>query len=60
MAKVDGMVYGQFRPEDGAPAEKLFQRIRSNFSGELVELEELEPASAEGGGEDRSQGKPAP
>ncbi len=40
--KVDGMVYGQFREEDGAPAEKLFQHILRNFSGELVELEELE------------------
>ncbi|NNM29055.1 MAG: hypothetical protein HKO57_06000 [Akkermansiaceae bacterium] len=40
-AKVDGMVYGQFREEDGAPAEKLFQRILQNFSGELVELEEV-------------------
>ena len=38
-AKVDGMVYGQFREEDGAPAEELYQRILKNFSGELVELE---------------------
>lgn len=40
--KVDGMVYGQFKPEDGAPAEALFKRILSNFSGELIELEEDE------------------
>ncbi|MDA7519705.1 hypothetical protein N9830_02020 [Akkermansiaceae bacterium] len=37
-AKVDGMVYGQFKEEDGAPAEKLFQHILANFEGELVEL----------------------
>lgn len=37
-AKVDGMVYGQFREEDGAPAEALFQRILANFNGELIEL----------------------
>ena len=51
--KVDGMVYGQFREEDGAPAEKLFQHILRNFSGELVELEDLEEAleAAEATGE---------
>ncbi len=39
-AKVDGMVYGQFKEEDGAPAEVLFQRILANFEGELIELVE--------------------
>lgn len=37
-AKIDGMVYGQFREEEGAPAEALFQRVLSNFEGELIEL----------------------
>lgn len=37
-ATVDGMVYGQFKEEDGAPAEALFQRILANFEGELIEL----------------------
>ena len=41
-AKIDGMVYGQFREEDGAPAEMLFQHVLRNFSGELIELESLE------------------
>jgi len=36
--KVDGMVYGQFKEENGAPAEALFQYILVNFEGELVEL----------------------
>jgi len=36
--KVDGLVYGQFKEEDGAPAEALFKRILDNFSGELIEL----------------------
>lgn len=40
-AKIDGMVYGQFKEEDGAPAEALFQRILANFEGELIELVEL-------------------
>ena len=42
-AKIDGMVYGQFKQEEGAPAEVLFQKILKNFRGELVELVEDEP-----------------
>lgn len=49
-AKVDGMVYGQFREEDGAPAERLFQRVLRNFSGELVELEGLPEDETPGDG----------
>ena len=52
--KVDGMVYGQFKEEDGAPAEALFQKIMKNFSGELIDLaveddedEEVEEGSGE-------------
>jgi hypothetical protein len=37
-AKVDGMVYGQFKEEDGAPAEVLFAQIMENFKGEIVEF----------------------
>ena len=37
-AKVDGMVYGQFKEEEGAPAEALFQKVMSHFSGEVIEL----------------------
>ena len=37
-AKVDGMVYGQFQEEDGAPAEKLFAHIMANFKGEVLEF----------------------
>lgn len=36
-AKIDGMVYGQFKEEDGAPAEKLFSHVMSNFKGEVLE-----------------------
>jgi hypothetical protein len=46
-AKVDGMVYGQFREEDGAPAEALFQKILKNFKGELIELEPEEEGEVE-------------
>lgn len=37
--KIDGMVYGQFNEADGAPAEKLFARVLSNFKGELLQYE---------------------
>ena len=37
-ARIDGMVYGQFKEEQGAPAEALFQKVLENFEGELVEL----------------------
>jgi hypothetical protein len=37
-AKIDGMVYGQFKEEEGAPAEALFQKVLENFEGELIEL----------------------
>jgi hypothetical protein len=37
-ARVDGMVYGQFKEEDGAPAEALFTQIMENFKGEVIEF----------------------
>lgn len=37
-AKVDGMIYGQFKEEDGAPAEALFSQIMDNFKGEVIEF----------------------
>jgi len=54
--KIDGMVYGQFKEEEGAPAEALFQEILRHFEGELIEIvvgddeeevEEEEAANAE-------------
>ncbi len=35
--RLDGLTYGGFNKEDGEPAEKLMQRLRSNFSGEVIE-----------------------
>ena len=35
--RLDGLTYGGFRKEDGEPAEKLMQRLRSRFSGEVME-----------------------
>jgi hypothetical protein len=37
--KVDGMIYGQFKKEDGEPAEKLYAFIMERFKGELIEFE---------------------
>jgi len=37
-AKVDGMVYGQFKEENGAPAEALFTQVMENFKGEVIEF----------------------
>lgn len=48
---VDGMVYGQFKEEEGAPAEALFQRILANFEGELIELVAEDDEEAESGTE---------
>ncbi len=35
--RIDGLTYGGFKKEDGEPAEKLMQRIRGSFSGEIIE-----------------------
>ena len=40
--KIDGMVYGQFKEENGAPAERLFSRVMENFKGEVLEYVEGE------------------
>ena len=42
--KVDGMIYGQFKKEDGEPAEKLYAHILKNFKGELIEFEKIDDA----------------
>ncbi len=41
-AKVDGMLYGHFAEEDGAPAEKLMDFIMKNFKGEVVEYVDVD------------------
>lgn len=35
--RVDGLTYGGFKKENDEPAERLMQRIRSRFSGEIIE-----------------------
>ena len=46
-AKIDGMVYGQFKQENDAPAEKLFQRVLANFKGVILEYDDVEEAGEE-------------
>lgn len=51
-AKIDGMVYGQFKEEEGAPAEKLFSYVMERFKGEVIEyVDEDEPTSEDTGDE---------
>lgn len=48
--RIDGLTYGGFKKEPGEPAEKLMQRIRSKFSGEIIEytaVSDDEPGKAE-------------
>ena len=35
--RVDGLTYGGFKKENDEPAERLMRRIRSRFSGEIIE-----------------------
>ncbi|MCP5545695.1 MAG: hypothetical protein H7A49_17510 [Akkermansiaceae bacterium] len=35
--RLDGLTYGGFKKENDEPAEKLMRRIRSKFSGEIIE-----------------------
>jgi hypothetical protein len=42
--RIDGLTYGGFKKEDGEPAERLMQRVRANFSGEILEYAPLAAA----------------
>jgi hypothetical protein len=44
-ARIDGMTYGGFKHEEGAPAEALMQRLLARFSGEIVDYVEEDPAA---------------
>ena len=43
--RIDGLTYGGFKQENDEPAERLMRRIRSRFSGELIEYAPLAGAS---------------
>lgn len=43
--RIDGLTYGGFKTEEGQPAEELMKRIRSRFSGEIIEFTAAPEAS---------------
>ncbi len=45
--RIDGLTYGGFKKEDGEPAERLMQLIRSRFSGEILEYAPLTATSGD-------------
>jgi hypothetical protein len=51
--RIDGLTYGGFKPEDNEPAERLMQRIKGSFSGEIIEVVSVEtedpPATGDNG-----------
>ncbi|NQW99206.1 hypothetical protein HQ447_01010 [bacterium] len=47
--RLDGLTYGGFKKENDEPAERLMRRIRSRFSGEIIEYSSTaEPESKNG------------
>ena len=44
--KIDGLTYGGFKSEQGAPAEQLMKIIRDHFTGEIIEYTEISPEIA--------------
>lgn len=40
--RIDGLTYGGFKKEEGEPAEKLMQLIRSKFTGDIIEFTSVE------------------
>jgi len=43
--RIDGMVYGQFKKEEGEPAQRLFDILLQNFKGELIDYEDVDPST---------------
>ena len=43
-AKIDGMIYGQFKKEDGQPAARLYEFVMERFKGEIIEFEAVKEA----------------
>lgn len=45
--RIDGLTYGGFKKENGEPAERLVQALRSQMNGEIVEYASTDAASPE-------------
>lgn len=48
--RIDGLTYGGFKKENGQPAEQLMQKIRSKFSGEIIEFARVDEISQDDSG----------
>lgn len=46
--RIDGLTYGGFKKEHDEPAERLMRRIRSRFSGEIIEYTHAPIAESSG------------
>jgi hypothetical protein len=47
--RIDGLTYGGFKKENDEPAEQLMRRIRSHFSGEIIEYATVRDSGSEDG-----------
>lgn len=47
--RIDGLTYGGFKEEQGAPAERLMQGIKARFSGEIIDYEPVEEPASDAG-----------
>lgn len=56
--RIDGLTYGGFKKEQNEPAERLMRKIRSHFSGEILEYVTIS-AEEEGGNESDQDGSGA-
>jgi hypothetical protein len=51
--RIDGLTYGGFKKENDEPAERLMRKIRSRFSGEIIEYATI-PISGSKDGESKT------
>lgn len=56
--RFDGLTYGGFEQEQGEPAEKMMQRVRAHFHGEVIEYAQEEEPSEEAAAEESSPESP--
>jgi hypothetical protein len=56
--RIDGLTYGGFKKEQDEPAERLMRKIRSRFSGEILEYVSISAGGEGGDGLDKDGGGP--
>lgn len=56
--RIDGLTYGGFKKEQNEPAEQLMRKIRSRFSGEILEYVSI--SAGEDGGDDAARDEAGP